>query len=323
MNLSNDTTRIPHGRERCAVTRFRPMLLAAAFIAWRGIVPSPAEEGPKDCLGVDFDVKRPLVASKVTSKRANFVKSARDNVLCPAEDAACEGKAHLVRGDVALRGKTLGPYTCVSYLSPREHISTDGWMVSSALSPIAPNPSSKLPDWIGFWRSNTGNHMIISPGKRGSLAIRAEEPLLSKWNPQPFIQGVEATPAGGILAFAIAAGGGSIPFDKAAETCKADDACCLVQMQLIGALLLVEDNVGAQASMERLRVYIAECVDGKPAHSPRSAGHAGNRGTPKKCGWPPNTGAYAISAVRGQRHAAISPGLKRVRRVHSHERTRK
>jgi hypothetical protein len=228
------------------VTRFRPVLLAAAFIAWRGISPSAAEDGPKDCLGVDFDVKRPLVASKVTVKRTYFVKSATEVASCPAADAACQGKAFLVRGDVALVGKTLGPYTCVAYLSPRDpkQFLTAGWMQSSALSRIAPNPSSKLPDWIGFWRSNTGGHMIISPGKRGSLAIRAEEPVLSNWNPQPFIQGVEATPAGGILAFAIAAGGGSIPFDNAGETCKADDACCLVQMQLIGALLLVEDNVG-------------------------------------------------------------------------------
>jgi hypothetical protein len=71
------------------------------------------------------------------------------------------------------------------------------------------------------------------------------EPLMSKWNPQPFLQGVEATPAGGILAHAEdVAKGGSIPFDKAGETCKADDACCLVRMQVIGALLLVEDNVG-------------------------------------------------------------------------------
>jgi hypothetical protein len=76
------------------------MLLAAAFIARRGISPSAAEDGPKGCLGVDFDVKRPLVASKVTAKRTYFVKSAREDASCPAEDAACQGKAFLVRGDV-------------------------------------------------------------------------------------------------------------------------------------------------------------------------------------------------------------------------------
>lgn len=97
------------------------MLLAAAFIAWPGISPSAAESNPKDCNGIDdFDVKRPLVASKVTARpRAYFVKSAWEHGSCPDEDAACQGKAYLVEGDVALTGKTLGPYTCVSYPASR------------------------------------------------------------------------------------------------------------------------------------------------------------------------------------------------------------
>ena len=157
-------------------------------------------DGPKDCLGVDFNVKRPLVASKVTAKRTYFVKSAREDASCPAEDAARQGKAFLVRGDVALMGKTLGPYTCVAYLSPRDpkQFLTAGWMQSLALSPIAPNPSPKPRDWIGIWWSlTTGDKITISLGKRGSLMIWQAEPLMSKWNPQRFLQEVEATPAEG------------------------------------------------------------------------------------------------------------------------------
>ena len=184
--------------------RFCPILLAATLIAWRGILPSVAGEGPKDCHWISgFDAKRPLVASKVTVKRAYFMKSAGDIASCPAEDAACQSKAFLVRGDVVLMGKTLGPYTCVAYLSARDpkQFLTAGWIRSSVLSPVAPNPSSKPRDWIGSWRSRqTGNHITISLGKRGSFIIRGEEPLLSKYNPQPFLQGVEATPAAGILA---------------------------------------------------------------------------------------------------------------------------
>ncbi|MGH6833999.1 MAG: hypothetical protein ACREC9_00275 [Methylocella sp.] len=215
--------------------RFRPIFIAAAFIAWRGIAPSAAESNPKDCNGIDFDVKRPLVASKVTAKRAYFVKNAGEDASCPAEDAACRDKAYLVQGDVALTGKTLGPYTCVSYQSPRDRkqIWTSGWMLSSALSPIAPNPSPKLRDWIGTWSLH--GEITISRGKRGSLAITGLQVYTfpATGDTSNGELGAEARPAGGILAFA---DDGSIPFDKAEE------GDCQVRMQLIGALLLVEDN---------------------------------------------------------------------------------
>ncbi|MGI8570135.1 MAG: hypothetical protein ACR2KT_14295 [Methylocella sp.] len=109
-------------------------------------------------------------------------------------------------------------------------------MLSSALSPIARNSSPKLRDWIGAWSSH-GEIAISRGNRRGSLAIEGLQVYTfpATRDTSNGELGAEATPAGGILAFA---DDGSIPFDKAEE------GSCQVRMQLIGALLLVEDNDG-------------------------------------------------------------------------------
>jgi hypothetical protein len=72
---------------------------------------------------------------------------------CPAATKACQKKSYLVTGDLVLVGRTQGDFTCVSYQSPlaKKQIWANGWLPSMALTPVAPMPSPKTPDWIGTW----------------------------------------------------------------------------------------------------------------------------------------------------------------------------
>jgi hypothetical protein len=75
------------------------------------------------CIGVDYDNKRGLIVSKVTTHpRVNFIKSPDDDDLkattCPALTEACRKESYLVAGDLVLTGKTQGAFTCVNDQSP-------------------------------------------------------------------------------------------------------------------------------------------------------------------------------------------------------------
>src|SRR5262245_26844585 len=109
----------------------------ALLLALACVTPAAAEQAnPGDCLGVDFDAKRPLVVAKVVaSPRAQFVLSRWENESCPADTVKCRSSAYLVPGDLALTSATLGPYTCVAYQSPRDTKQkwTNGWMATVAL----------------------------------------------------------------------------------------------------------------------------------------------------------------------------------------------
>src|SRR5262249_10100949 len=51
-------------------------IIAAVLLACAATSPAMAESDPGDCLGVDYDARRPLVVAKVvTTPRAHFVKS--------------------------------------------------------------------------------------------------------------------------------------------------------------------------------------------------------------------------------------------------------
>src|SRR5262245_22223890 len=217
------------------VRAFLCVVFAAAFVGWLGVPGSHAQSNPNDCVGVGFDPKRPLVVSTVTAKpRAYFVKSAWEDASCPANTAACQSKAHLMPGSLVLTGRQLGPYTCVAYQPPRDRtqIWRKGWMLSSALSPVAPNPSPKLSDWIGNW-VHAGGNITIAAGRHGGLAIEGEHTLPAAGGAHSGVIGAEAKPDGGILAFT---DDGKVPFEEAKE------GSCQVRMQLIGTILVVEDN---------------------------------------------------------------------------------
>jgi hypothetical protein len=211
----------------------RGMLCAIALIIASAAVSSArADEGPNDCLGVDFDFKKPMAVAKIDDARVSFVKSAFDGASCPSDASSCRQKAYLVAGDLVLTGKTQGPYTCVSYtsLGARKANWTTGWIPSSALSSVAPMAAPGRSDWIGRWRRQSGD-ITISSGANGALRIEGLQLYQAAREVHNGVLDADARPAKGMLAFAD--GGGAFE-----ET----EGACLVRMQRIGALLLVEDN---------------------------------------------------------------------------------
>ena len=95
-----------------------------------------AESDPNTCIGVDFDAKRPLTASRVTARpHVNFVKGSDDDAGCPAGTEACRKKAFVVPGDIVLTGRAQGAFTCVAYQSfhARKQDWTTGWNVDDFL----------------------------------------------------------------------------------------------------------------------------------------------------------------------------------------------
>src|SRR6185437_12212832 len=114
---------------------------------------------PANCNGVGWDDERAMLASVVTAKpRVNFVKSPYDYDFkaesCPSATDACQKKSYLVTGDLVLTGAPRGAFTCISYHSPvsTRRDWTTGWVLNSALKPVAPMRSPKASDWAGSWR---------------------------------------------------------------------------------------------------------------------------------------------------------------------------
>src|SRR5262245_52879254 len=129
--------------------------LLGVVAALAAIPPALAQSPPGDCTGVDFDVRNPLVVSRIVADapRVHFVKSAWEDAACPSEQAACRAKAYLVPGDRVLTGRPSGPFTCVAYQSPRDRkqVWTSGWISSAQLAAVAPARAPRLSDWIGTW----------------------------------------------------------------------------------------------------------------------------------------------------------------------------
>lgn len=194
----------------------------------------------RNCIGVDWDDKHALTLAKVTaSPRVNFVKSPYDDdfkaLTCPAASDACRKASYLVTGDLVLVGKTQGTFTCVAYQMPgaKRHIFTEGWLPSTALTPVAPKASTAMSDWIGTWEHPHGTIEIKPGGIGGRLQI---EGFMLVPTAHDFHNGAisaQVMPAKDLIAFQ---DDGWMPFDKVCE-----DACRM-RMQRVGPLLLVEDN---------------------------------------------------------------------------------
>ena len=133
--------------QNCKLSALTVLLLFCAF------APATADEGPGDCLGVGFDPQHPVAIGKIAAdeSRVYFLKSATDDAACPAATAACQDKAYLIPGNLALIGKTFGVYTCVSYESAQAKKAcwTVGWLPSGSMSPAAPLASPARADWTG------------------------------------------------------------------------------------------------------------------------------------------------------------------------------
>ena len=209
------------------------VLVAAQFVLTA--VSAAADEGPGDCLGVDFDVAHPIAVGRILSSgpRVYFVKSTMANAACPAATDACRAKSYLIPGDLALIGKSYGAYTCVAYelAASRKVQWTDGWLPSASLGPVKPAPSPQRSDWIGEWVHASG-HIDITPGDKGALAVQGEGFYTAAQNVHTAVLAATAKPTGSLLEFA---DDGSVAFND-------PNAECLLRMQRVESLLVVEDN---------------------------------------------------------------------------------
>jgi hypothetical protein len=212
----------------------RFIALSAALAT--AMAPALAEEPAGDCMGFDFDAKKPAVIYRVTTAapKVYFTRNALEDASCPADTAACRGRAYLVPGDLVFTGKTNGGYTCVAYQAIHSAAQgwTNGWIASANLTPVAPAPASQAGDWTGTWRHVSGT-ITITAAKGGQLAIAGEHVYPTAGGVRTGEISSNARPAGGIVAFV---DGEDTPFDKAKE------GDCLVRMQRVDALLVVEDN---------------------------------------------------------------------------------
>jgi len=222
------------------------IVLAAVAIALIGHCAPALAEGSQpsaaDCLGIDFDVARPLAVAKIIARpRVHYVKSAWEDASCPAEGDACRAKAYLVSGDLVLVGRKRGPLTCISYQSAHDTKQkwTNGWVPSSALAPVAPNAAPKSADWLGTWK-HAGGEITIEPAKGGKLSIAGEHTYPAAQSVHSGVIEATATPAGAYLSFAD---------DGTTDFASAGEGTCQVRMQRVGALLLVEDNLSCGGSM--------------------------------------------------------------------------
>lgn len=215
------------------------LLLGAVVIA--GSASAYDAYDPNNCNGVDWNDKRALVVSQVIARpRINFIKSPYDDDFnartCPASTETCRKKSYLVPGDLVLAGKTQGAFTCVAYQSPlaRKQIWANGWVPSSAVTPVNPMPSPAMSDWTGTW-VHPGGEITISRGNGGKLSIEGEMIVPTLHDAHTGELQANATPQKDTIAFV---DDGSIPFEKTEE------GGCRVRMQRIGQWLMVEDNSG-------------------------------------------------------------------------------
>ncbi|MGJ4939885.1 hypothetical protein ACQR1W_04875 [Bradyrhizobium sp. HKCCYLS1011] len=211
--------------------------LGAALAA---VSASAETANPNDCLGVDWDDKRPLTVAKVIAQpRVNFIKSPYDDdfkaTTCPAATEACRRTAYLVTNDLVLVGKTSGDFTCVIYQSPtaKKQIWARGWLPSAALSRVEPMTAPAPSEWLGSWE-HPGGGMTIAKGEGGKLKIDGEQVVPAGRDFHNGAIEAIATPKDGTIAFV---NDGSTPFERPNE---GDE--CRVRMQRIGPWLLVEDN---------------------------------------------------------------------------------
>jgi len=217
------------------VPRRRAIGVSFGFLC---LATAAAADNSGDCLGIGFDVTHAVTIAKIIADRpqVHFVKNASDDAACPAEREACMASSYLVPGDLVLIGKTRGAYSCVSYQSAADRIQhwTVGWLPSASLTPVQPARASEPGDWTGRW-IHAGGAIAISNARRGSLRIRGEHVYPAAQNVHSGVIRAEAKPAHGLLQFA---DDGRKAFDAA----NSEAGNCLVRMQRIAELLVVEDN---------------------------------------------------------------------------------
>ena len=99
---------------------------------------------------------------------------------------------------------------------------------------MQPARALRTADWIGRW-IHAGGAITISRRRRGSLRIRGEHVYPAAQNVHSGVIGANAKPAHGLIQFA---DDGNTSFGAASAAA----GSCLVRMQRIAELLVVEDN---------------------------------------------------------------------------------
>jgi hypothetical protein len=195
---------------------------------------------PANCVGADWDEAHPLAVARVTAKpRVNFVKSPYDDDFkadtCPAATEACRKKSYLVTGDLVLAARTRDGFTCVAFPSPagKKPIWTNGWLPSSALTPVAPMAQPSLSEWLGTWDQPHAGIEIKQGGIGGRLHIEGIAAFQGARDVHTGDIDAQVMPDGDTIAFL---DDGWLPF---ATKC---DSGCRVRMHRVGRWLLVEDN---------------------------------------------------------------------------------
>jgi hypothetical protein len=229
------------------------VIAGALLLACAAITSAMADEAPGDCQGVDFDVAQPITIAKIIAAkpRTYFLKSTYDDAACPADSDACRQKAYLIPGDLVLLGKTFSDktnasytasYTCAVYekAESKKVRWSSGWLPTASFSRVQPAPAPSRADWLGHWTHAAGD-IDITGGSDGAFTIHGEAFYQAKLNVHTGVIAAVAKPENGLLQFA---DDGSMPFDKAK-----DNAECLVRMQRVGELLVVEDNNGCGGIM--------------------------------------------------------------------------
>ena len=212
------------------------LFAAAVLLVLIALSPALADEKPGDCLGVDFDAQHAVAIGKIVTDKpqVHFIKSSWEDAACPADGTACLAQAYLVPGDLVLLGKKTGAYACASYQSAedRKQRWTNGWLPAASLMAAMPLPSPAQADWIGAW-VRAGGEIDIAAAADGGFKIHGEAIYRAAENMHNGVIDATAKPADGVLAFA---DDGSVAFAKAGVD------SCLVRMQRVEALLVVEDN---------------------------------------------------------------------------------
>ena len=195
---------------------------------------------PANCVGVEWDDAHPLAAAQVTAKpRVNFVKSPYDDDFkadtCPAATEACRKKSYLVTGDLVLAARTRDGFTCVAFPSPagKKPIWTNGWLPSSALTPVAPMAQPSLSDWLGNWDQPHAGIEIKQGGIGGRLHIEGIAAFPGARDVHTGDIDAQVMPDGDTIAFL---DDGWLPFETKCNS------GCRVRMHRVGRWLMVEDN---------------------------------------------------------------------------------
>jgi hypothetical protein len=202
-----------HGGSAGTIIPKCSFLLGLAVYTFSLSQPGHGESDANACRGVDFDTKRPLIASRVTVRpHVNFVKGSDDDAACPTNKDVCRKNAFLVPGDVVLTGHTQGAFTCVAYQSfhTRKQNWTTGWLPTSSLAPVEPIQSPKMADWIGSW-SHPGGTISISLARVGNWHRRGTNISRGGRCSQRSARAA-VVPAQNMIAFA---DDGRTPFEKA------------------------------------------------------------------------------------------------------------